>query len=190
MDYKRIKDSGLHSIASKPAILPYNYAVKWITEHVNPKDCSFNDSTGSQLANFHFEVFTRVYALKPAIQPLTIECAQSSKTRFNFEEMLKSWMHEPGKLLQRADDLYPVTWFKDPYSLLAAMLCRLYHLPNSFVFKDEWAPVGHHVLETNDSFPWASILSLELKKSIQAYQKATSRKKPNFFFSAFIFYVF
>ena len=45
--YQRIRDSGLHSIASKPAILPYNDAVKWITEHANPKDHSFNDSTGS-----------------------------------------------------------------------------------------------------------------------------------------------
>ena len=70
------------------------------------------------------------------------------------------------------------------------MLCRLYGLPNCSVFKDEWAPVAHHVLETDDYFLWESILSLELKTSIQHYQKATVRKKPNFLFLAFIFYVF
>ena len=31
------------------------------------------------------------------------------------------------------------------------------------------------------------MLSLELKISIQEYQKATARKKPNFFFSTFIY---
>ena len=68
------------------------------------------------------------------------------------------------------------------------MLCKLYCLPNCSVFKAESALVAHHVLETDDSFLWASILSLELKTSW--IQKATTRKKPIFFFSAFIFYVF
>ena len=75
-------------------------------------------------------------------------------------------MSEPGKFSQRKYDLYPIAWFKEPYSLLAAMLCRLYGLPNFSVFKAEWAPVSHHVLTTGESFPWASILSLELKKTI------------------------
>ena len=34
-------------IASRPSILPYNDAIKWIVEHTNPKDRSFNDSVGS-----------------------------------------------------------------------------------------------------------------------------------------------
>ena len=67
------------------------------------------------------------------------------------------------------------------------MLCRLYGLPNCYVFKSKWAPVAHHVLATDDSFPSESMLALELKISIQDYQKATARKKPNFFFSAFIY---
>ena len=96
-------------------------------------------------------------------------------------------MHQPSKFSKRFDEFYLVTWFKEPYSLFAAMLCRLYGLPNCSVFKTEWAPVAHHVLATGDYFPWASMLSLELKISIQEYQKATARKKPKFFFSAFIY---
>ena len=128
--YQRIRDSGLHSIAVRPTILPYNDAIKWIVEHANPKDRSFNDSAGSQLANFCPEIFTWACGLKLARQLLNAKFAQSSKTRFNFNENLKSWMHEPGKLSQRIDDLYLVTWFKEPYSLLEAMLCRLYGLPS------------------------------------------------------------
>ena len=45
--YQRIRNSGLHSIAARPAILPYNDAVKWIVEHANSKYRSFNDSARS-----------------------------------------------------------------------------------------------------------------------------------------------
>ena len=34
--YERIRDSGLCSVAARPDILPYNDAVKWIVEHVDP----------------------------------------------------------------------------------------------------------------------------------------------------------
>ena len=62
--YERIRDSGLHMIAARPAILPYNDVVRWIVDHTNVKYHSFNTSTGSQLANFCSETFVRIYALK------------------------------------------------------------------------------------------------------------------------------
>ena len=99
-------------------------------------------------------------------------------------------MSNPDKFSQRKDDLYPVDWFREPYSLLAAMLCRLYSLPNCSYFKVEWAPIAHHIQTAGESLPWDSILSLELKTTIQDYQKASAKKKPNFFFLAFIVDVF
>ena len=103
--YQRIRDYGLHVIIVRLAILPYNDAVKWIMEQVNPKYHSFNDTAGSQLAIFRPEVFIRAYGLKPARQPLNTEFSQASKTRFNFDEMLKSWMNEPSKFSWRKDNL-------------------------------------------------------------------------------------
>ena len=88
--YERIKDYGLHYVAARPAILPYNGAVKWIVEHADPKDRSLNNSRGLEISNFHLEVFTKAYALKPVRQPINAEFAKASKSRFNFEEMLKS----------------------------------------------------------------------------------------------------
>ena len=45
--YERIRDSGLHMIAARPTILPYNDAVRWIIDHANVKYLSFNTSSGS-----------------------------------------------------------------------------------------------------------------------------------------------
>ena len=78
-------------------------------------------------------------------------------------------MAEPHKFSQRKDQLYPIEWFKELYSLLAAMLCRIYGLPNYSFFKEEWAPILHHIITTCEALPWASILSLELKNSIQEF---------------------
>ena len=151
--YERIRDFGTHMIAVRPNVLPYNDAVRWIIDHANPKDHSFNTSTGLLLANFHFETFVKIYALKPFRQLVNADFVKFSKSRYNFNQMLKSWMVKPRKFSQRKDELYPIEWIKEPYSLIAAMLCRIYGLPNCSYFKEEWAPIAHHVITTSESFP-------------------------------------
>ena len=69
--YERIRDSGLHSLAARPTILPYNNVVKSIIEHAYPKSRCLNDSRGLEIANFPPEVFMKAYALKLIRQPLT-----------------------------------------------------------------------------------------------------------------------
>ena len=133
--YERIRDCGLHMIVARPPILPYNDVVRWIIDHANVKDRSFNTSTGSQLANFRSKIFVRIYALKPYTQLLDADFVNTAKSKFNFDQMLKSWMNEPRKFSKRKDELYPIEWFEEPYSLLAAILCGLYGLPNCSFFK-------------------------------------------------------
>ena len=151
--YERIRDSGLHMIAARPIFLPYNDIIRWIINHANLKDCSFNTSIGMQLANFHSKTFVRIYALKPLMQLLDADFIKVAKSRFNFDQMLKSWMAKPRKFSQRKDKLYPIEWFKELYSLLATMLCRIYGLPNYSYFKEEWAPISHHVITIGESPP-------------------------------------
>ena len=95
--YERIRDSGIHMIAARPIILPYSDAVRWIIDHANPKDRYFNTSTGLLLANFHSETFSKIYALKPFKQLLNVDFVKTAKSRYNFDQMLKSWMVEPCK---------------------------------------------------------------------------------------------
>ena len=35
--YQKIRDFGLHAIASRPAILPYTNEINWTVDHANPK---------------------------------------------------------------------------------------------------------------------------------------------------------
>ena len=133
--YRKVRDSCLCTIVARPAILPYVDTIKWIVDHANPKDQFFNGSAGSQVATFHPDVFTRAYALKPVVQPLNAEFSQPSQTQYNFNKNMKSSMNEPINFSQRDENLYSVSQLREPYSLLVGMRCRLYALPNYFLFK-------------------------------------------------------
>ena len=156
-------------IAARLVVLPYNDTVRWVIEHANPKDRSFNTSTGLQLANFCSETFVKIYVPKNFRQILDAYFVKTAKSKYNFDQLQKSSMARPRKFFERKYELYPIEWFKEPYSLLATMYCRLYGLPNCSYFKEEWGPIAHNVITTGESLPWATILSLELDTAIQEF---------------------
>ena len=82
---------------------------------------------------------------------------------------------------------YPISWFREPFSLLAAMFCRLYGEENCTYFKLEWVSVAQHIILTGESFNWAQILSLNLQHQIEKYLKG---KKPQFYVSTYVMDVF
>ena len=111
------------------AFITYTYPVKWMVEQVNPKDHYFEDQGHTQLASFHLEVFSKAYTLNPPQQFLNKQFLEDSTTQYNFEEIIKSWMDKPTQFLPKPDKLYPISQFREDFSLLESMLCRLYRLP-------------------------------------------------------------
>ena len=81
---------------------------------------------------------------------------------------------------------YPISWFRELFSLLAAMFCRLYGSANCTLFKAKWVTVAHHILLTGDSFNWAHVLSLNLRDEIEKNQKTSTNQKPTFYMSGFV----
>ena len=82
------------------------------------------------MASFHPDVFARAYALKPPQQLLTDKFLNASMSQFDFEEVIKSLMDNPVEFIPKEDKAYPISWFREPFSLLVVMFCRLYGLPN------------------------------------------------------------
>ena len=84
--------------------------------------------------------------------------------------------------------MYAIASFTKPYNYAAAMLCRLYGLPNNTKFSIEWIPlidacVSSHIMN------WPSILSDNLATTITKYRKkkvSSSDNLPPFYFSAYI----
>ena len=61
--YERIRDSRLHSIANRPAILPYNDAIKRIVEHEDLKSRCLKDSRELEIANSILRYLRRLMPL-------------------------------------------------------------------------------------------------------------------------------
>ena len=188
--YDKISNSQLHCIAARPPFMSYADPVKWALDNASRKEWFIDDHTGTPLAFFHPDVFARAYALKPPQQLLTVQFLDAAMTQFDFQEVVKSWMDNPAEFVPKANKSYLISWFRDPFSLLAAMLCRLYGLPNCTELKVEWAPIAHHILITSESFNWAHILSMVLKEAIGKYRKNSASRKPAFYLSRYVIDVF
>ena len=166
--------------------MPYIDPVKWALDHVSPKERSFNDNVNSPVASFHSDVFVRAYALGPPRQLLTSKFLDEAISRYNYEEVVKSWMDNKELFGSTPTNAYPISWFREPFSLLVAMLCRLYGSASCTMFQAKWVPVAQHVLFIGDSFNWAQVLSFNLKYEIEKYQKTPSNQKSTFYMSGFV----
>ena len=99
-------------------------------------------------------------------------------------------MEYPTEYVPKPTNSYLVSWFRDPFSLLATMFCRLYGLSNCSMFKAEWVPRADHILLIGESFNWEEILSVNLKEEIEKYQKTPTTRKPTFYISGYVMDVF
>ena len=60
--------SFLHSIASRPRILPYNDLVSWVIESINIIDREFFMATGRMFSSFRAEDIKKMYQTREALQ--------------------------------------------------------------------------------------------------------------------------
>ena len=102
-------------------------------------------------------------------------------SEFNFEQVIKYWMHNPADFFSKSNKAYPISWFRESFSLLEAMFCELYGLPKCREFKDECDIIAHHTLLIGERFNWEQILSVMLKESIEKYQNVATSMKLTFY---------
>ena len=142
--------------------MPYIDLVKWALDQVDPNQRMFHDVDNSHICSFHLDVFSRAYALENPKHLLSSKFFDETLNKFNYEEVVKSWMEDPKLVIPASLPTYPISWFIQPFSLLAAMFCRLYGLPKCSSFRAQWVPMAHHIFLTGDSLNWAQILSCNL----------------------------
>ena len=112
----------------------------------------FNDIDNVSIASFGPKVFARAYGLKTPKQFFSTNFFDEFLSKSNYDQVVKCWLEDPTLVIPVSLSAYPVSWFRETFSLLAAMFCRLYGLPNCSLFKKKWVPMVNHVLVTGDSF--------------------------------------
>ena len=154
--------------------MPYTDTVKWALDHANPEEQVFNDHIGFFLASFKPDIFSKGYGLGISKQLLNYNFLDEVISRFDYKDVVKSWMENPTKFILQPSNIYPISWFREPFSLLVAMFCRLYGEANCSLFKVERVSTAHHILLTGESFNWAQILFVKLQQDIDKYQKTAA----------------
>ena len=118
--------------------MPYTDARKWALDDANPEERVFNDHIGIFLASFKLDIFSKAYVLRLSKQLLNRKFLDEAISRFDYEDVVKSWMENPTLFIRQLGNIYPTSWFMEPFSLLAAMFCWLYGEANYTFFKAEW----------------------------------------------------
>ena len=59
------------------------------------------------------------------------------------------------EFIPKLDKACPISWLREPFSLLETIFFCLYGLPNYTKFKSKWDPIDHHILLIGESFNWA-----------------------------------
>ena len=143
--YINIHNSQLHCIASRPPFMLYMDPVMWDLDHVDLNQWMFNDIDNVSIALFAPEVFSQAYGLKTPKHFFSGKCFDKFLSKSKYEQVVKCWLEDPTLVIPVSLSAYLVSWFREPLSLLAAMFCRLFGLPNISLFKEKWVPMVNHV---------------------------------------------
>ena len=156
---------------ARPRFIPYTEPVKWALDHVDLNQRIFNDIDNVSIASFDPDVFSRAYALANPKQPFSLKFFNETLTKLNNEQVVKSCLEDPTLVIPVSLSAYLVSWFTEPFSLLATMFFKLFGLPKCSLFIVKWVPTTNHVLLTGDSFNLAQILFCNLLEEIEKYQR-------------------
>ena len=95
----------------------------------------FHDIENESIASFHPDVFARAYALATPKHLFSRKFFDETLAKLNNEQVVKSWLEDLTLVIPISLSAYPVSWFREPFSLLATMFCRLFGLPNCSLLK-------------------------------------------------------
>ena len=66
------------------------------------------------------------------------------------------------------------------------MICRLMGEKNCNLFRKEWVPIMHAIVEEGKILNWANLLAEVMQKTLKKYLEAPSDTKPPFYMSAYL----
>ena len=184
--FLQIRNSQLHCVGARPPFMPYIDVFMWALDHVDPKERIFRDIHNVVTASFHPKIFARAYALPTPKKLLYLKFIKEIHAKFNYEQVVKSWLQDPMLDIPVSLPVYPISWFREPFSLLCTMICRLYGLPNCSSFQAKWVHLANHILLIGHSFNWAQILSYNLRVEIEKYERTPDKRKPSFYMLGFV----
>jgi len=184
--WKNVKRSGIHLVAARPAILPWHEMTRWILNQARAKGV-IEKADGTSLVAFAPANVTSIYFLpKPEII-----ADLSFVNAFNAEhsdenDWLQEWWHDEDEFKPSTHRTCRIQDFAARYRPVAMMFCRLTGNKNCNLFRKEWIPLMHAVVEEGKILNWASLLAESMIKALKTHLEAPEAAKPPFFMAAYL----
>lgn len=181
--------SFLHRIAARPKIIPYTDMVKWILDSAEIKNRKFKVHGQGLIGSFVAQDLKLINHLpEPQATYNTQFIVKFVKENQNLSETTKYWSRKDEPLKKDKHGMYSTGSLTSPYFFAAAMLCRIFGIPDIKKISSKWLPLLD--VATNATIvDWAEILSDNLITTIFSYRskRATSQRiYPPFYLAAYI----
>lgn len=162
--------SFLLQIAARPKILPYTDMVKWILDNAEIRNRQFKIQGQGLIDSIAAHDLKLMYHLP---KPQATYNKQFMKKFVNknqdLPETTKDWPRRDEPLKKDKHSMYGTGSLTFPYYFVAAMLCRLFGMPDINKFSSEWLPLLDAA--TNATIvDWTKILSDNLVTAIVSYR--------------------
>jgi len=163
--------------------------IRWVVENLTIEYRKFRNSRMELMGSFRSEDIKKMYHIGDPhdIYDKTYVDNFAKKNADPFK-LIQAWSVLDIIFKFEKSGMYAIVSFENPYNYAAAMLCRLYGLPNNSKFSIEWIPlvdvcINSHIMN------WATILSDNLVTIITKYRHKRASSLENlspFYFSAYI----
>jgi len=167
-------------------MLPYTYMVSWVLDQIEKYGRILKIDTivliSCSATNYH-----SIYKLPPPVVKLDDAFMKVfASKRENFEECLREWWYKEDEFKTKTIRLYPIQHFHPAYQDVAVMMCRLFGVKNCNLFRREWTPIMHIVVEEGNIMNWANILVANLLNAIRRRKYAPRGQEPPFYMAAYL----
>jgi len=131
--------------------------------------------------------FNTIYKLPSPEEKADDDFMKAFGTEYeNYEECIKEWWYDEEDFKTRTLSFYPIQNFHPTYHDAAAMMCRLFGEKNCNMFKHEWTPVKHVVVEDGQVMNWANILVANSLGVVKKYKDAPRGKETPFYMATYL----
>ena len=173
-------------IAARPAVLPYIDMVSWVLDRIKRDGCILRGDS-SALISCSASNFQRMYRLPAPEQNADEEFMKAFLIKHeSLEEWLEEWWDDEDRFKIKTIRLYPVQHFHSAYRDVVVMLCCLFGEKNCNLFRVEWTPIMHVVVEEGKIMNWANILAANFLSMIRRHKDIAKGCEPPYFMSAYL----
>jgi hypothetical protein len=110
-DFKDIKRSSLHKVATRPTILPYYDMVHWIISHIDIKTCTIVNHAQQVVGSFRPDDIVNMYKLDTSevcLDRKILQQFEENKLKVKkreMDELIKNWCYDPNSFKIRLNKL-------------------------------------------------------------------------------------